>query len=396
MYDPLADTSQITDSIIFGPNISRRLGRAIGVNLLPPGKAACNYKCVYCLLTPLMKCIKQPHEIDGWLSPSKIGKNLQFALRELKNVGCEIENIVIIGNGEPTLHPQFKDVVSEIKVVRDAIDRSIKISLFTNGSLINRKQIKTGLLEVDNLFIKIDSVDEKLWYLINKPNLKLPLMKVLDNLLTFRKNYENKLVTSTTLIKAGGDKGFTNIDEIHITKLGDYLLDLDPDEVHLETPSLTPAWSGAIPVTKNELVIIGEKLSKKLGNKVYLLAGTTIPIPINLIKHFKKHYDLSLSSMKMHIINKKSLIPLLSSKGSLNRIKILEIIMKEPMSCNQIARKLGLNWWTVQKHLEVLKRENLIEPIIYGKRLLYKTSPFGVSVLSILKREGLYILSRLI
>lgn len=79
------------------------------------------------------------------------------------------------------------------------------------------------------------------------------------------------------------------------------------------------------------------------------------------------------------------LILLLSSRGAKSRKKILKILVSGPMNCNQISKNLKLDWWTIQKHLQVLEDENLIIPITFGRRTFYKINANSNQLLELIE-----------
>ena len=153
------------DSIVFGPVRSRRLGSSLGINLLPLKGKLCSFDCVYC------EC--------GWnaegRSDNKIPtvEQVREALRS-KLVECHRDNIPVdsitfSGNGEPTLHPDFPEIIDYTIALRDELFPEAVISVLSNATMLGKPGVKEALSKVDNPILKLDGVDEDYVRLIDRP-----------------------------------------------------------------------------------------------------------------------------------------------------------------------------------------------------------------------------------
>jgi len=79
------------------------------------------------------------------------------------------------------------------------------------------------------------------------------------------------------------------------------------------------------------------------------------------------------------------LVLLSLSRGAESRKRILVTLLTEPKNCNQIAKEVGLDWWTVQKHLRSLLKENIIKSSAFGNSKFYKLSSMGEEVIRALQ-----------
>ena len=152
--------------IIFGPIRSRRLGLSLGVNLLPDNNKWCNFDCVYC------EC--------GWnnqspalskVLPSRgaVRKALEKKLIEMTGKGQTPDVITFAGNGEPTMHHQFAAIVDDTLALRDKYVPTAKVSVLSNGSMIDRPAVIAALKRVDNNILKLDSAIEATVRTVNQP-----------------------------------------------------------------------------------------------------------------------------------------------------------------------------------------------------------------------------------
>ena len=154
------------NDIIFGPIHSRRLGLSLGVNLLPTEAKLCNFDCIYC------EC--------GWNNDNQGVRrfnNKEIVISQLvetldkMNAEGNLPNVITFaGNGEPTLHPDFKEIIERTIEVRDRYSKKIKVSVLSNATQIGKESIREALMQVDNNILKIDSAFDHTARLINNPS----------------------------------------------------------------------------------------------------------------------------------------------------------------------------------------------------------------------------------
>ena len=144
----------IYDSPVFGPVHSRRLGVSLGINLLPKGGKVCSFDCIYC------ECgLNGERRTKNPLpTPDEVESRLRSKLLEMKQDGLVPDVLTFAGNGEPTLHPHFPEVVDRVRRVRDELCPSAKMSILSNATQIRRPEIREALLLFDNNILKLDTV----------------------------------------------------------------------------------------------------------------------------------------------------------------------------------------------------------------------------------------------
>lgn len=153
------------NEIVFGPIISRRLGVSLGINLLPIDGKVCSFDCVYC------EC---GFNEDGKTKTRLPDRNLvkaalEHRLSEMKNAGEKLNVITFAGNGEPTIHPQFQEIIDDTIELRNEYFPEVKISVLTNASNISKEKIFNTLKKVDNNILKLDSAFIDTVRLMDKP-----------------------------------------------------------------------------------------------------------------------------------------------------------------------------------------------------------------------------------
>ena len=241
--------------LTFGPIPSRRLGRSLGINNIPP--KICTYSCVYCQIGKTFKMKVQP---QIFYSPSLILKEVQNKVKKSKEKGEPIDYLTFVPDGEPTLDINLGQ---EIKLIKSL---GIKIAVITNASLMDQEQVRKNLKEADLVSLKIDSTEEEIWRRINRPHRNLHLDSLLEGILEFARTFRGKIITETMLIKNINDNSQ------HIERIADFLAQLKPSRSYLSLPIRPPTerWVQAPP---EEMVNQSYYLFKDKIDQVEYLIG---------------------------------------------------------------------------------------------------------------------------
>jgi len=173
------------DEIVFGPIFSRRLGSSLGVNLLPSKGKLCNFDCIYC------ECGWNKDGISDKVFPetSDVEKALEMKMSKAASEGVPVDSITFSGNGEPTMHPDFPQIIDITLRLRDRYFPHAKVSVLSNATLIGRKAVAEALMKVDNPILKLDGSDDGLVMKMNKPVGHYSVDEVVDGLKAFRGNF---------------------------------------------------------------------------------------------------------------------------------------------------------------------------------------------------------------
>ena len=228
------------ENLVFGPIHSRRLGNSLGVNLMPVIGKICTFNCVYC------ECGWNPKHSDTkarLASPAEFERTLDNALAELAGTVKEPDSITFSGNGEPTLHPDFPEIIDITIRLRDKYAPKAVISVLTNGTRIHDKRIFDALNKVDNNICKLDAGSIEMINKINLPNVKINLDEYIADLQRFNGN----VVIQTLFVRGthGNDVlNNTSDEEIeswlqHLKKINPrktmiYVIDRETPEKNLE------------------------------------------------------------------------------------------------------------------------------------------------------------------
>ncbi len=223
-------------SIVFGPIPSRRLGRSLGINNIPP--KVCSYSCIYCQIgaTDSMSIKRKEYFL-----PEDIFFEVSEKVKQLQSTGERIDYLTFVPDGEPTLDINLGETIDLLKLL------GIKIAVITNSSLLWDEEVQKDLLKADWVSVKVDTVDEKIWHKIDRPNGKLELEEIISGIKTFASSFKGMLVTETMLVKEMND----NIESLR--KTAQVISELNPYKAYILIPTRPPAEIFVEPPSENNL-----------------------------------------------------------------------------------------------------------------------------------------------
>lgn len=145
----------IYPSPIFGPIHSRRLGVSLGINLQPADGKICTFDCIYC------ECGFNADRRPTLPRPTReeVATALEAKLKEMAEKGPKPDVLTFAGNGEPTAHPHFAEIIDDTIRLRDRYCPDAKVSVLSNSTMLHRKQVHEALMRVDNNILKLDTVN---------------------------------------------------------------------------------------------------------------------------------------------------------------------------------------------------------------------------------------------
>lgn len=182
------------EDIVFGPIYSRRLGSSLGINILPEKGKLCNFDCIYC------EC--------GWNSDGRgdhkipkaadLFEALEKKLSSCKAAGTPIDSITFSGDGEPTLNPDFPEMIDITISLRDTYYPSAKVSVLSNATMTRRKGVFEALRKVDNPILKLDASSDAQVRLINRPTRDYHVEDVVHDL----ERFEGDFILQTMFLRS--------------------------------------------------------------------------------------------------------------------------------------------------------------------------------------------------
>lgn len=210
--------------IVYGPVPSRRLGRSIGINNIPPKN--CSYSCIYCQVGITTKRISVRKE---FYSTDDIVKQVEIKLNELYKKNENVDYLSFVPDGEPTLDINLGKTIRKLKQF------GIKIAVITNSSLLWDENVRSDLLFADWVSVKVDTVINKDWIKVNHPAKGLVLNDVLQGIKNFRKDYNAVFVTETMLVSG------INSNDDSLNETAKFISTLNAKNVYILVPIRPPA-----------------------------------------------------------------------------------------------------------------------------------------------------------
>ncbi len=245
-------------SHIFGPVPSRRLGKSLGIDMVP--YKICSFDCIYCQLG---RTTFKTMERKAYIPIASILEELKSVLKQ-KN---DIDYITLSGSGEPTLNVGISEMITGIKKLT-----SIPVAVITNGSLLWDKQVRSELMDADLVIPSLDAGDEELFQFVNRPCAALNLNKLVDGLLTFSQEYTHALWLEVLLLG-----GVSAVPE-KVDKIATICKKIKHTKIQINTATRPGAESFALVVDTDQLKafaalfpgnveVIGSFSSKKMTNE---------------------------------------------------------------------------------------------------------------------------------
>ncbi len=246
---------ELLQGIVFGPVPSRRLGRSLGVNNIPP--KYCSYSCVYCQLGRNKKIGTGRRD---FYSPESVLRQAEEKIAGALRNNSSIDYISFVPDGEPTLDINLGRSIRLLKKT------GIKTAVITNSSLLYDEDVREQLMEADWVSLKADAVREDLWKKINRPHKSLSLERIQKGMALFARSYSGILATETMLVKG------INTGEDAVAETAGFIKTLNPEKSYISIPTRPPAEASALPADEGDVTKAYRVFSDK-GLKVECITG---------------------------------------------------------------------------------------------------------------------------
>jgi wyosine [tRNA(Phe)-imidazoG37] synthetase (radical SAM superfamily) len=308
------DEVAILNRYLFGPVPSRRLGRSLGIDLIPP--KTCTFDCLFCQVgatsfksitrkeyVPLADVIK---EIDNWI----VNDN---------NADC----MTLAGSGEPTLHTGFGDVLEHVKK-----STSLRTVLLTNSSMMHLPEVRDAAAGAHIVKVSLSAWDQESFQNINRPHPDLRFDAIVDGLISFRPIFKGKLWLEVFTMQGINDTEEAMIRIAAIAKR------IKPDCIHLNTVVRPPADDTAKPVSVDVLQGFSELFSPEA----------------EIIADFRRNTG-------------KVSVP--------DESAVLAMIKRRPCTISDIAGSMGMKESAVRGILQDLHNKGIVSKIREEGRMYY-------------------------
>jgi wyosine [tRNA(Phe)-imidazoG37] synthetase (radical SAM superfamily) len=170
---------KLQKDILYGPVDSRRYGKSLGINLMPKEKKLCSFNCVYCHYGTTKRCTMNIEQFSDELPDiDKVVKKLEKKLQ----TDIELDLITFSGNGEPTLYPDFSDLVEEVVELRGKYHPDARIALLSNSSGLVYEDVIESLDMIDLPVLKLDVGNEDAFRSVNRPARSVKFEEIFEKL----------------------------------------------------------------------------------------------------------------------------------------------------------------------------------------------------------------------
>ncbi len=307
---------------VFGPVPSRRLGRSLGVDIVP--FKWCSYNCIYCQLGHTTnKSIERRH----WGAVKEV-------LAEVKEkLASKPDYITLSGSGEPTLCADIGAIIDGIRSLTN-----IPIAVLTNGALLWQDEVRQAISGAHLVIPSLDAGNARMFNAVNRPHPAISFEKMLEGLIALRDEFAGEIWLEVFLLR-----GYT-ADLSEVAALADCAKCIRPDRIQLNTVIRPPADEFAMAVEKNRL----EELARCFSPEAEVIAD------------FQQiHNQLDFSA---------------------TRDMVVALLKRRPCSLEDIASGLGIHRNEAVKHIEELLKENRVETVRSGRLLYYRAIPERITV----------------
>jgi len=302
---------------VFGPVASRRLGRSLGIDLVP--FKTCTYDCIYCQLG---RTTCKTAERKEWVPLDLVVDEVQ------QRLDCRPDYITLSGSGEPTLFSRIDELVDRIKQMT-----TVPVAVLTNGSLLGNKDVQRQLSKVDVVLPSLDAGDDAVFHLVNRPREDISFEQMLGGLIGFRRRFTGQYWLEVFLVAA-----YTAF-EAELAAIHRCVDLIKPDRVQLNTVTRPPAESYASPIPRDRLEKIAAAFSP----------------PAEVIADFRAGA--------------------LPNAAEADSEQIMAMLRRRPCSVEDVAAGLRIPAPEAAKHLESLSDEGLVEPCWTAGSLYYRSTP---------------------
>jgi wyosine [tRNA(Phe)-imidazoG37] synthetase (radical SAM superfamily) len=243
----------LKQGIIYGPVDSRRYGKSLGINLMPVKDKLCSFNCVYCHYGLTKRCTLNAGQYESELpSYDDVIKSVEGALQS----SMELDQITFSGNGEPTLHPQFPQLVDAVVELRDKYRPGVKVALLSNSTQLGDPDIFESLLGIDLPVMKLDAGNQVIFRRINRPVMGTELEDIVEGLSSLNNAYIQTVFVDGQPSNTGDEE------------LTDYIGRIDrirPREVHL--------YSIDRPVAKTKIALVSPDRLERISSRILAETG---------------------------------------------------------------------------------------------------------------------------
>ncbi len=243
---------ELQRDVVYGPISFRRLGRSLGINLLPPSRKVCTFDCVYCQYDTA-HTVPGPAGQVGFPSVDSVLQKVEEAIRRQPSPP---DYLTLSGNGEPTLHPNFPDIVSGMLELQDRMCPQSRLAILSNSSRMHRLEIRETVAQLDDPIMKLDAGDPQTFSRLSRPSSAITLEKILEGLEAMP-----RLIIQSMIIEGEVQNAEGEAREAWLASVAR----LSPEMVQIYTAERPVAESGVRQVSRQHLEELASRAQERTG-----------------------------------------------------------------------------------------------------------------------------------
>ena len=239
----------IYPSPIFGPVHSRRLGISLGINLLPADGKVCSFDCIYC------ECGFNADHRPTLPMPTReeVALKLEAKLQQMVAEGQLPDVLTFAGNGEPTCHPHFAEIIDDTIRLRNQYCPQAKVSVLSNSTMIHRTSVHDALMRVDNNILKLDTIDPLYINKVDRPVGNYDVNLIIDRL----KAFHGHVIIQTMFMQG---ESVDNTSDKYVNPWLDAIKQIVPQQVMIYTIDRETPAKGLLKATHEQLDAIRDRV----------------------------------------------------------------------------------------------------------------------------------------
>jgi len=305
---------------IYGPVPSRRLGRSLGIDLVP--LKTCTYDCVYCQLG---RTTNKTIERKEYVAIEEVLAELEKKL----SVGPSPDYITLAGSGEPTLNNGIGHLIHRIKNLTN-----IPVTVLTNGSLLWMSEVQEDLMMADVILPDLDAGDERLFQYVNRPHAGISFEQMVEGIAAFTRRFPGQVWLEVFLL--GGITGIP----AEVEKIAAIAQRIQPERIQLNTVTRPPAEESARQV------------------------------PADQMECFRKFFSKTAEVIAENELDEPSSKP----AQEVTDTDIVALLSRRPCTVKDISSGLRMNASEVIKRLQVLSQKGIVVSIRKNNAIFYEAA----------------------
>lgn len=291
---------------LYGPVPSRRLGRSLGVDIVP--YKVCSYDCIYCQLG---RTTRLTSKLEDLVSSADVVREIEQWLTQ----GGTADYITFSGSGEPTLNANLGEMIRATKKLTD-----IPLAVITNGSLLGEPKVQEAVLGADLLLPSLDAGTERTFRAVNRPAPGISFVGMVEGLVRTAQEYAGPIWLEIMLVEGVNDS------EAELCAMREVVRRICPDKLQINTVD-RPSRSGDARRVSDETLTRAREI---LGASTEVITGGAIETDDS--RQWEQFED-----------------------------ELMQMLSRRPCTVGDIVSVSGRNIHEVAKYLRRLEEEGRIE-----------------------------------